>query len=157
MGFRMNNNKYKVGDTIYCLKEDPKILIIVKGIINDINHDYIKIEEDDDFKRIFYWMRESGELVIKRFGYNIGKFSIVEDQKIGEQLCLKYNLLNALEKISYEVSSILNSFNKKEVKWSLESFKMLDSMIERYQENRNKYLEIIGVVSANKVKEFINE
>lgn len=133
-----------VGNTIYLKKDEDYRLTIVKGVVLEINSDQITLKDDDN--QNFYWYTESNEMVIKRFMFNHGKFSIIEDAVIGEQLYLKSQLINALEIMGYELSSCVKKLGKNEI--SLDQISALlqdlDLMIDKYHKSRDKFIEYLS-------------
>lgn len=132
-----------VGNVIYLKKDEDYRLTIVKGVVLEINSDQITLKDDDN--QNFYWYTESNEIVIKRFMFNRGKFSIIEDAVIGEQLYIKSQLINTLEIMGYELSSCVKKFSKNKI--SLDQISVLqdlDSMIDKYHKSRNKFIEYLS-------------
>ncbi len=129
----------KVGDTIFLQKQNVGQLEVLKAKVLNIDASYIFIDNGYEVK--CKWELDTGELIyLERPLKNqrMGVYIEVEDKRFGEWLFQKYELTYQLRGMLSQANGLLqNGISMQQ----LGLFKGLDTIIERYQNAKDKFID----------------
>ncbi len=131
--------RLNIGDTIYLQKQHTSKLDVIKAKVLEINLTYILIENGYGAK--CKWELDTGELICLEKPLKnqwLGDYKEVEDNKFGEWLFQKYDLISQLEGMVSQAEGLLrNGISMKQICL----LKGLDLIVERYQNAKDKFID----------------